>query len=47
MAPVTDWQGRTASAAQEQALITRYGTLGRVRESFQLRSDNVLTLESS
>lgn len=30
----------TASAALEQALITRYGTLGRVREPFLLRSDN-------
>jgi len=29
-----------ASAALEQALITRYGTLGRVREPFLLRSDN-------
>ncbi|MEX3583196.1 MAG: hypothetical protein VB137_12445 [Burkholderia sp.] len=30
----------TASAALEQALITRYGTLGRVQEPFLLRSDN-------
>ena len=29
----------TAAAALEQALITRYGTLGRVPEPFLLRSD--------
>lgn len=36
----------TASAALEQALITRYGTLGRVREPFLLRSDNGLVFTS-
>ena len=36
----------TASAAQEQALITRYGTLGRAREPFLLRSDNGLVFTS-
>lgn len=35
-----------ASAALEQALITRYGTLGRVREPFLLRSDNGLVFTS-
>src|SRR3546814_989387 len=32
----------TASAALEQALITRYGSLGRVPQPFLLRSDNGL-----
>ena len=32
----------TASAVLEQALITHFGTLGRIRESFLLRSDNGL-----
>lgn len=36
----------TASAALEQALITRYGMLGRVREPFLLRSDNGLVFTS-
>ena len=36
----------TASAALEQALITRSGTLGRVREPFLLRSDNGLVFTS-
>lgn len=36
----------TASAALEQALITRYGTLGRVRQPFLLRSDNGLVFTS-
>lgn len=36
----------TAQAALEQALIARYGTLGRVREPFLLRSDNGLVFTS-
>jgi len=36
----------TAEAALEQALITRYGTLGRVHEPFLLRSDNGLVFTS-
>jgi putative transposase len=36
----------TAQAALEQALISRYGTLGRVREPFLLRSDNGLVFTS-
>jgi putative transposase len=36
----------TASAALEQALICRYGTLGRVPVPFQLRSDNGLVFTS-
>lgn len=36
----------TASAVLEQALITRYGTLGRVKEPFLLRSDNGLVFTS-
>nr|UPH34226.1 transposase [uncultured bacterium] len=36
----------TASAALEQALISRFGTLGRVREPFLLRSDNGLVFTS-
>ncbi|WP_228884922.1 IS3 family transposase [Stenotrophomonas rhizophila] len=36
----------TASAALEQALITRFGTLGRVQKSFLLRSDNGLVFTS-
>jgi|TARA_R110000851_G_C13003900_1_gene558579 putative transposase len=36
----------TAAAALEQALICRYGTLGRVREPFLLRSDNGLVFTS-
>ena len=36
----------TAQAALEQALITRFGTLGRVPESFLLRSDNGLVFTS-
>lgn len=36
----------TASAALEQALISRFGTLGRVWEPFLLRSDNGLVFTS-
>lgn len=36
----------TAEAALEQALVTRYGSLGRVPESFLLRSDNGLVFTS-
>ena len=36
----------TAAAALEQALITRFGTLGRVPEAFLLRSDNGLVFTS-
>lgn len=36
----------TATAALEQALITRYGTLGRVPVPFLLRSDNGLVFTS-
>jgi putative transposase len=36
----------TAQAALEQALITRFGTLGRVPEPFLLRSDNGLVFTS-
>src|SRR5690625_1983417 len=36
----------TAAAALEQALITRYGTLGRVPAPFLLRSDNGLVFTS-
>lgn len=36
----------TAQAALEQALIARFGTLGRVPESFLLRSDNGLVFTS-
>lgn len=49
---VLGWQlsrsGRatTATAALEQALIARYGTLGRVPRSFLLRSDNGLVFTS-
>ena len=34
-------KSKTAEAALEQALISRFGSLGRVRETFLLRSDNV------
>lgn len=36
----------TASSALEQAPITRFGSLGRVREPFLLRSDNGLVFTS-
>lgn len=36
----------TAQAALEQALISRYSTLGRVKEPFLLRSDNGLVFTS-
>ena len=36
----------TAAAAPEQALIARYGTLGRVSKPFLLRSDNGLVFTS-
>lgn len=36
----------TASSALEHALIARFGTLGRVRTSFLLRSDNGLVFTS-
>lgn len=39
-------KSKTAEAALEQALITRYGTLGRVTEPFLLRSDNGLVFTS-
>ena len=39
------WTARRKSAL-EQALITRFGTLGRVPESFLLRSDNGLVFTS-
>jgi len=35
-------KARTAEAALEQALIARFGTLGRVQQPFLLRSDNGL-----
>ncbi len=39
-------KSRTPEAALEQALITRFGTLGRVRKPFLLRSDNGLVFTS-
>jgi putative transposase len=39
-------KAKTAEAALEQALITRFGLLGRVTEPFQLRSDNGLVFTS-
>lgn len=39
-------KARTAEAALEQALIARYGTLGRVANPFLLRSDNGLVFTS-
>jgi putative transposase len=39
-------KAKTAESALEQALIARYGTLGRVRSSFLLRSDNGLVFTS-
>lgn len=39
-------RSKTAEAALEQALITRFGTLGRVPTSFLLRSDNGLVFTS-
>jgi putative transposase len=39
-------KSKTAEAALEQALIARYGTLGRVPEPFLLRSDNGLVFTS-
>lgn len=39
-------KANTASAALEQALIARFGTLGRVPKSFLLRSDNGLVFTS-
>ncbi|WP_134984201.1 DDE-type integrase/transposase/recombinase, partial [Xanthomonas axonopodis] len=50
--PLLGWQlsrtGRasTAVAALEQALITRFGTLGKVKEPFLLRLDNGLVFTS-
>jgi putative transposase len=38
---------KTAKAALEQALITRYGCLGRITKPFLLRSDNRLVFTSS
>lgn len=35
-------KSKTAEAALEQALISRFGSLGRVSELFLLRSDNRL-----
>lgn len=37
----------TAASALEHALISRFGTLGRVNREFLLRSDNGLVLQSS
>jgi len=37
-------RSKTAESALEQALITRFGTLGRVTQPFLLRSDNGLVL---
>jgi len=39
-------KARTAEAALEQALIARYGSLGRVAKPFLLRSDNGLVFTS-
>ena len=39
-------RSKTAGAALEQALIARFGTLGRVPTSFLLRSDNGLVFTS-
>ncbi len=39
-------KSRTAESALEQALITRFGTLGTVDKSFLLRSDNGLVFTS-
>jgi len=39
-------KARKAEAALEQALIARFGTLGRVKEPFLLRSDNGLVFTS-
>ena len=39
-------RSKTAEAALEQALITRYGCLGRVTKPFLLRSDNGLVFTS-
>ena len=39
-------RSKTAEAALEQALITRYGCLGRVSKPFLLRSDNGLVFTS-
>jgi putative transposase len=39
-------KSKTAEAALEQALIARYGTLGRVPRPFLLRSDNGLVFTS-
>lgn len=36
----------TAASALEHALISRFGTLGRVNNAFLLRSDNVLVFTS-
>ncbi len=41
-----DGWARTAEAALEQALIARYGTLGKVNAPFLLRSDNGLVFTS-
>ncbi len=39
-------KSKTAESALEQALISRFGTLGRVPQSFLLRSDNGLVFTS-
>ena len=39
-------KAKTAEAALEQALIARFGTLGKVERPFLLRSDNVLVFTS-
>jgi putative transposase len=40
-------RSKSAESALEQALIARFGTLGRVPKSFLLRSDNVLRTKAS
>ncbi|MGD9760789.1 MAG: DDE-type integrase/transposase/recombinase, partial [Comamonas sp.] len=39
-------KSKTAESALQQALIARFGTLGRVSEPFLLRSDNGLVFTS-
>ncbi|WP_371359364.1 transposase [Cohaesibacter sp. ES.047] len=44
--PLRTGKATTATAALEHALISRFGTLGRVDREFQLRSDNGLVFTS-